>query len=346
MIEELKVYNFRCIKYMHLKFSKGINLIYGKNAQGKTTIIEAVYFLATGKSFRTKKNKELISYSVDNSVIFAKDGENKYSVDIREENKQFYLNGDKNKYVDHIGNIFAISLIPEDTKLITGSPNDRRNFFNYEISQQNKQYLTNLLSYQKILKIRNNYLKKGLNDKKLRDIYETRYANLNYQIMKDRSEYINDLNKVVNILYKNLFNKNDELEIKYKPNLDINMSPEKIKSYLLSKKDSEEFQKYSVYGCHKDEYEIYLNQKLAKSYSSQGEKKSIVFAIKVAEIKMLKKENAIFLMDDINSFFDEYRQEKIVEYFKKNNIQTFITATIDQKIEGKIFNINGGEIIE
>lgn len=344
MIDEIKIYDFRCIKNLHLKFEK-INLIYGKNAKGKTSIIEAIYFLATGKSFRTKKNKELIRYDKNKAIVFAKNDNEKFAVELVEDKKNFLYNSEKIKYIDYIGKIFAISFIPEDIELIISKPSVRRAFFNYEISQLNKKYLNLIVDYEKILKIRNRYLKEKKYDENLKKIYEEKYIDLNFEIILARKKYIDKLSEIINKKYKELFNKSDELKIEYKTIVDISdisKIKENLKKIIEQKKEKEEIYGYSLYGIHKDEFEIKLNNRLAKSFSSQGEKKSIIFTIKISEIEInniMNKKNTIFLMDDINSYFDENRRKNIMKYLKNNDIQCFITSTDNQNIEGKEFYI-------
>lgn len=122
--------------------------------KGKTSLMEAIYFASTGRSFRTKKTSEMIKYEKEDAKVFIKGYDNNsFSVNLMKNEKKFYLNGEKIKYVEYIGNILAISFIPEDVELITGNPSIRRSFFNYEISQINKEYLKLIIEYEKVLKL-------------------------------------------------------------------------------------------------------------------------------------------------------------------------------------------------
>lgn len=344
MIKEIKIHNFRCIQDLSIKCSN-LNLIYGKNAQGKTSIIEAIYFLATGRSFRTKKNKDLIQKDKLNAVVFGLTNSfDKHSIIIDNDKRKIYLNGNQIPYLEHIGKIYITSLVPDDTHLITGSPSDRRAFFNYEISQINKLYLDKVVEYQKILKLRNMYLKTNSYDDKLRSIYEDKYITLNYEISYLRKKYTEKLNEVLEKKYKELFNVDQIVNIKYKPNISDISSKEKIKEFLLSKKDYESMYKTSLYGVHKDDYQISINNLKAQIFTSQGEQKSIIAAIKISQIHLNEKKEAVFLIDDINAFFDINRRKDLVNYCINNKIQLFITATEDQKLDGKIFYVFEGRI--
>lgn len=351
MIKELKIYNFRCIKNLNIVFDNKMNLIYGKNAQGKTSIIEAVYFLATGKSFRTKKIKEMIALDENNAIIFSINEKNdKIAVELKDDKKKFLVNGEKIKYIKHIGKIFAVSFIPEDIELIIGKPNIRREFFNYEIGQVDNIYLENIMKFEKILKIRNEYIKNKQKDKNLINVYEELFIKLNVEIILKRYEYIRLLNEKIEKKYIELFN-NSILNIKYKTFVEVeNKTKEEIEKdirEIIKLKRNKEYELgFSLVGIQKDDFEIYLDDKIAKSYTSQGEKKSIVFTIKVSEIEMFSKSDItpIFLMDDINSYFDENRKNKIIKYLKDRNIQCFITSTENQNIEGKIIYVDKGSV--
>ena len=151
-LDQISFNNFRCLVDGKLKFDRHFNLIYGKNGQGKTSLIEAVYFLATGKSFRTKKVKEIRKYNLNRLIVFGKYkhkdlSENAIAIDVNEDKKDFYIDREKNKYINYVGLLNIISFIPEDIELIIGNPGIRRNFFNYEISQAKKEYLQSILNF-------------------------------------------------------------------------------------------------------------------------------------------------------------------------------------------------------
>lgn len=356
MIKELYFSDFRNLKDKKIKLSNGFNLIYGQNAQGKTSFMEAIYFGATGKSFRTKKNLEMIKYNSNDAKVFVKlkDMSN-YAINLFKEEKKYYKNGEKIKYIDYIGDILAVSFIPEDVELVMGNPSVRRTFFNYEISQINRNYLNSIVEYEKVLKARNKFLK----DKKIEDpifaIYNDRYVDLCVKIIMIRNEYINELNNHLDKNYKTLFNENNTLLLKYENFLKIKevgnekVLKVKIEELLKNKLSNDLMVGFSNYGIHKDEYIFELNGKNARYYSSQGEKKSIVFILKISEIELIENKfnkKPIFLMDDITSFFDNFRKNQIINYFLEKEIQCFLTSTEDLKIVGKKYIVDGGIIDE
>ncbi|CAM3158611.1 DNA replication and repair protein RecF [Streptobacillus felis] len=356
MIKEIYFSGFRNLKDKRVKLSRGFNLIYGQNAQGKTSFMEAIYFASTGRSFRTKKNNEMIKYTENDAKVFVKlENTTNYAINLFKKEKKYYKNGDRIKYVDYIGDILAISFIPEDVELVMGNPSIRRGFFNYEISQINKEYLHLIVDYEKILKSRNKFLKEKKHKDELYEIYNEKYIDLCSKILKIRKEYVDELNRYLDNNYKTLFNEEHSLKLTYENFLnmedvyDIDKNREKI-SELLKNKEIYDIQLgYSNYGIHKDEYIFNLNGKNSRHYSSQGEKKSIVFILKISEVELIEKKvnkKPVFLMDDIASFFDNFRKNQIIHYFLEKEIQCFLTSTEDLKIVGKKFDVDGGMVNE
>ncbi|WP_369711084.1 DNA replication/repair protein RecF [Leptotrichia sp. HSP-334] len=355
-LSQINFNNFRCLKDDKLLFNRNFNLIYGKNGQGKTSLIEAVYFLATGKSFRTKKIKEMRKYNVHRTIVFGKfetnDGNKIIAIDVNEEKKDYYINKSKSKYIDYIGNLNVISFIPEDIELIVGNPNIRRGFFNYEISQARKDYLKSIVNFEKILKVRNKLIKENKTCCEIYEIYNKKFIEEGVNIIVHRREFIQKISVLLNFNYQKLFDKKAKLKLRYDCFLgDVEKKSkselvEKFEEQCLKKMGRENFLGYSLLGPQKDDFVFELNGKNAKSYSSQGEKKSIIFSLKISEIDILmaeKNEYPIFIMDDISSYFDEIRKNSILDYFKNKKIQCFITSTQDLKIFGKKFIVDGGK---
>jgi len=329
-LKQINYSNFRCLEDTKTELDRNFNLIYGKNGQGKTTFIEAVHFLATGKSFRTKKIKELFRYNKNRVIVFGKyinrnDEENALAIDVNEEKKDFYINKNKNKYIDYVGLLNIISFIPEDIEIITGNPSVRRNFFNYEISQAKKDY-----------------------------IYNEKFLEEGTDIIIYRREFIKNISILLNLNYRKLFDSKSELKLKYDCFLgdtDKKTREEimiKFRETVKRKSEREKILGYSLTGPQKDDFIFELNGKNAKSFSSQGEKKSIIFSLKISEIDMLVKEKneyPLFIMDDIASYFDEVRKKSILDYFINKKIQCFITSTEDLNIKGKKFIIEKGKVM-
>ena len=358
-LSQINYNNFRCLENKKIDLDRNFNLIYGKNGQGKTSLIEAVHFLATGKSFRTKKNKELIKYNWNRVTVFGKyinknENENTIAVDVNEDKRDFYINRMKNSYIEYVGLLNIISFIPEDIELIVGNPGVRRNFFNYEISQAKKNYLKSIVDFEKILKIRNKLIKDKKTEDEIYKIYNEKFIEEGLNIILYRREFIRSLSILLNLNYRKLFDEKSELKLKYEcflGNIEKQSREElreKFEMQCRKKFEREKYLGFSLLGPQKDDFIFELNGKNAKMYSSQGEKKSIIFSLKVSEIDMLVKEKneyPIFIMDDVASYFDEIRKKSILNYFVNKKIQCFITSTEDLGIKGKKIIVDKGKVI-
>ena len=358
-LSQINYNNFRCLENKKIDLDRNFNLIYGKNGQGKTSLIEAVHFLATGKSFRTKKNKELIKYNWNRVTVFGKyisknENENTIAIDVNEDKRDFYVNRMKNSYIDYVGLLNIISFIPEDIELIVGNPGVRRNFFNYEISKAKKNYLKSIVDFEKILKIRNKLIKDKKTEDEIYKIYNEKFIEEGLNIILYRREFIRSLSILLNLNYRKLFDEKSELKLKYEcflGNIEKQSREElkeKFEIQCRKKFEREKYLGFSLLGPQKDDFVFELNGKNAKMYSSQGEKKSIIFSLKVSEIDMLVKEKneyPIFIMDDVASYFDEIRKKSILNYFVNKKIQCFITSTEDLGIEGKKIIVDRGKVI-
>ncbi len=350
--------NFRNLEDSTVKFSNGINLFHGKNGQGKTSLLEAVYFNATGKSFRTKLLKDIQRYNSDNYGVYSEYsdiyGERNIATTVKIGKKSFFYNKKKVQFDEFMGKVNIISFIPEDINLISGSPSVRRDFFDYEISQSNFEYYKTLKDFEKVLKIRNKFIAEKDTKGDIFEIYNENYIELSAKIISKRLEYIKNISIILNLNYRKLFEKESELKIIYSSDLgEIHKLKENEIKEILKKELGNSLKKeiyigYTTIGPQKDDFLFFLKEKEAKNYSSMGEKRSIVFSMKIAEIDMIlkeKKENPIFMIDDITSYFDKNRQESVINYFKKRNIQTFITSTEELNLGETKFYIEKGKII-
>lgn len=338
---EISFFNFRNLENKKIILNKKINYFYGVNAQGKTSVLEAVYFNLTGKSFRLGiSNNKIIKYNEinlsTNCVYEDINGKKTLAVLVEKDKKKFFFNKKQVKYDEFIGKMNIISFTPEDILIINGVPSIRRSFFNYEISQADYLFYQDLKKYDKILKIRNKLIKENKIKSEIFSIYNEEYLKLAAKIMLNRKNYIKNLSLMLNLNYRRLFNSKEELEIKYKTSIgDIsNLNLEEIYDTLKEKSEKMKFlelkRTYTCLGPQKDDFIFILNKKEAKYFSSEGEKKSIIFSLKISEIDMIlkeKKEYPIFLADDISSYFDSIRKEKIINYLEKRNLQVFISST-------------------
>ncbi|MFK4785871.1 DNA replication/repair protein RecF [Fusobacterium sp. MFO224] len=356
-ILKISYINFRNLKDKNINLSPGINLFVGKNGQGKTSIAEAMYFAATGKSFRTSKYSEIIKYNRLKSGCYIEYQDNlsdkSLSIKFNLEKKIYIYNKKNISYEDYYGKLNVVSFIPEDIELIVGSPSVRRRFFNSEISQSNENYFYNIRQYNKLLKLRNKYLKSRNLKDDMYHIYEQEFIKYGSLIIQKRVEYVKNISILLNLNYRKLFDDKKELNLNYScflgdiKKLELHEIQKKFKESIIKNYNREMKYGYSFVGPQKDDFVFFLNEKEAKSFSSQGEKKSIVFSLKLAELDMIlkeKRENPVFIIDDLSSYFDKIRKDNIINFLVRRNIQVMITSTEKFKINSKNFNVCEGDV--
>lgn len=355
----IQLNHVRNLKNQEIIISSPIQVFYGKNGQGKTSILEAIYFAATGLSFRTKHSSEMIRYT-KNTLSCSLGYQDQFSkkslsVSIENEKKQFFFLGKKISQMEFYGNLNVIYYIPEDVMLINGSPSVRRLFMDREISQINVFYLQQLKKFSHLLKIRNKYLKEKLYQNEEFLIYEKEFVECGSYLIEQRNHYLQFMSSFIKNIYQDLFDKEKELQLQYKTFIefqnDVTLSKiqEEFWKEIKKKKEKEIQYGFSMVGPHKDEFIFLLERQDAKLYASQGEKKSIIFSLKLSEIDILsknKKEMPIVLIDDVTSYFDEERCHSVLQYLYEKKVQVFITSTERLKIEADYYRIEKGEVYE
>ena len=363
-LKKIKLHNFRNYEKLSISLTKGINIIYGENAQGKTNLLESIYVLGFTKSHRSFIDNSLIK--IDNEYltiegIINKDKlDNKFNIYIDKNKKILKYNNDIVKKVsNYISLVNIIIFYPEDLELVKGSPKIRRKFLDLEISQLYSNYYVLINEYNKVLRTRNEYLKKIHNSKSkdlnYLNILDEYLIDKSISIYKLRKKYIDRLNENASSIYKNIIGL-DGFNIKYVINSEISLDDknikEKLKEEYKNKLDTDiRFCTTSI-GPHKDEIEFYLGDKNLKYYGSQGQQRVAVLSTKLSEIEILKKykeSTPILLLDDVFSELDEKVRNNLLKYITKG-VQTIITTTDLNKIESKLikksklFNIENGVV--
>ena len=342
-IKKIKLYNFRNYKDQEIKLKEDINIFYGENAQGKTNIIESIFLGSMGKSFRAKKDKEMILINENNAKIEIefekKDRNGKIKIELSNK-KNVYINGIKIKKLSELlGNINIVIFTPDDINILKGSPQNRRRFLDIMISQLKPNYMHNLNLYLKTLEQRNNYLRQIKEENKKEDLLEiwdeklVEYASVIYNY---RAEFINKITE----------NK-EEIEIEYISECN---NKENYLNLLKQRRKLDIIKGYTTKGIHRDDFEIYINKKRLDIYGSQGQNRTVILSLKLSELKIIEEEigeNPILLLDDFMSELDEKRRKHFLE--KIENIQVIITCTDKINIENKnilIYNVKEGNIKE
>lgn len=365
-IKEITLQNFRNYNTLKTQFSPKINIFIGDNAQGKTNLLEAIYFLATGKSHRAFVDKELIRW--ESSWFFIKGqfqkNERDRSIEIYYDGsrKQIKVNKRKIKIGELVGQINVVMFSPEDLQLVKGSPGGRRRFIDLEISQIDGQYYYSLLQYQKILQQRNNLLKEIAFDKSkvsLLPIWNMQLVETGTKIIEKRLEALRKLNILASLMERKITSGIENLNLTYMHSLtplnnDLNMNIKEVFEMELKKKEKEEIQrKLTLCGPHRDDFLFSVNGIDLRKYGSQGQQRTAILALKLAELEYMKSETGeypLLLLDDVMSELDSSRQQHLVETIK-HRVQTFITATDKEEFrkqkfgEVTLFEVESGNIM-
>lgn len=348
-IKKITLSNFRNYENQIVEFDKDLNIIYGNNAQGKTNIIEAIFLSAMGKSFRAKKDKDLIKFGTDCAKIdieFEKsDRDGKITVVI-DDKKTFFVNGIKqNKISDIIGKINVVIFTPDDIDIIKEGPARRRKFIDMMISSLKPNYIHILNNYNKALEQRNSYLRQIKYEKKsekMLDIWDEQLSEFAEKVFLYRKNYIEKISDKISVIH-NLLTKSgkqqEEIQIKY-----ISTGKDK-QTFLdnLKKSRAIDISKgYTSVGIHRDDLIIYINNRPVSVFGSQGQQRTSVLSLKLTELNIVKEEigeSPILLLDDFMSELDKNRRESFLEKIEGN--QVIITCTDNIENTNSYFVENG-----
>lgn len=356
-IKKLSLFNFRNYNLETAEFAKGLNIICGKNAQGKTNLLEAIYFSSIGRSPRIKKDKDLIKFDTEKSqtalTYVTKKGEKEIKIILsRNENKKISLNGaGLTKISELIGEFNTVYFSPDELKLIKDAPSDRRKFLDISLCQQSPVYFKLLSQYNTVLLNRNKLLKNDSNHKFL-EILDVQLAQFASKIIIYRKDAINKLSPYAEQKHFALSVNKEKLELSYQTISDKNEETEvyeEILKYLKLNREKDIKLGYTTAGPHRDDIKITLNGIDVRIYGSQGQQRTAALSLKLAETEMFREtsgEYPVLLLDDVLSELDLSRQEILFEVIK--NFQTVITATHLEKIPKyafKTLTVENGKIL-
>jgi len=355
-VSTLQIADFRNISWADIELKNGINILYGQNAQGKTNFLESVYLCSTGRSHRTKFDKELVMFDKKEAhvrvYIQKNNTSEKIDVHIKKDDKKgVAVNGIALKKLgDLFGTLYGVIFSPEDLQLIKSSPGERRKFMDIELCQLSNVYYYHLQQYYKILKQRNNLLKEIIKNPSLEEtlfVWDSQLVDFGKRLIESRRKFILKINEIASRKHTEITNGSENLIIEYKPNTDEENFEKKLSENI--KRDI--FIGSTSVGPHKDDILFLINGSEVKTYGSQGQQRTAALSAKLAEIEIIKNETGetpVLLLDDVLSELDEGRQYYLMESIK--DIQTIITCTgIEDSIKkyikkAAVFNVENGVI--
>ena len=357
-IKNLVLKNFRNYSSEQFEFCPGLNVLTGRNAQGKTNCAEAVFYLCTGTSPRARRDRQLIKYGCPeaeiSSVCGGRYGDICLSARIRENGRELSINGNRIvRNADLLGNLYAVFFSPQELRLIQDGPDERRRFLNISLSQLSRPYYTALSRYNRILEQRNNLLK----DRDTSLVFETlpvwdeqlcAYA---AAVAYRRADYIRRLAPLAAEAHAFLTDGREELAVA--PQKKYAGSEQDIKDRLFEElRESCERDVrlgFTSTGPHRDDVEIKIDGEDAKTYASQGQTRTAALAIKLAEVEIFCQfsgEYPVLILDDVLSELDLSRRKKLVA--RTEGLQTILTCTHAERVltgrEANRIRIEGGAI--
>lgn len=362
-LEKLEINKFRNYEHLYVELSKSINIIYGNNAQGKTNLLESIYVLGLTKSHRSFIDNNLINkdsnFARIKGLLNIDDYKSTLEIIIQKTSKKLKIdNFDIKRVSDYISNLNIIIFYPEDLKIIKDSPGERRKYLNTELSQMYSNYYNSLNEYNKLLKMRNDYLKKvneNTLDKEYLLIITNYLIDKAILIYRMRYQFLKEINNYCSGIFKNITGL-DGFKLVYKPNIDLenNNFKEQLIEKFTKLLNTEIKLGNTLIGPHRDDFEFCLGDINLKNYGSQGQQRLSILTLKLAEIEVFKKNKGyypILLLDDVFSELDEVKKNNLLNYIN-NDIQTIITTTdlnlINKDIidRSKLFYIENGNLIE
>lgn len=360
-INKISIENYRNIEKIDAEFDN-VNIIWGENAQGKTNLLEAIYLFTGSKSFRGVKDSQLVKFNEEKSNIkieFTSNNRLQNAEIVIDSRRKATLNGISKKSTAQLGDeIKAVIFSPVHLSMIKDGPIERRKFIDTALYQIKSNYRNLLKDYNKALLQRNALLKNGRFDNNFDGslyIWNINIANIGAKIIYQRLKYLEAINPYVKEIFSGISKGTEEIELKYNGAdeylADIKDIENKLLTAIENNTQIDIINKITTKGPHRDDIDIMINGISAKTFGSQGQQRSCVLAIKLAEASLLKEMTQIepvALLDDVMSELDEKRQDYILNHIK--DWQVFITCcekeTILRLKQGKTFHIDKGQIIK
>ena len=364
IIKTLELADFRNYETEEIVFHEKINVLTGRNAQGKTNLVEAINLLSLGKSFRTRKEQELVRFGAGElrvKGVFEKK-DRSLTTEIRisggaSGKKLYIINGLETMTVsDLLGGVYTIVFSPEDLRVVKGDPETRRRFLDRELILHRPLYYHKLKRYRTILKTRNALLKNEKVSLDLLDVFDEQLSEAAAEVMKERAAWIKALSEAAEKTGSMITGGAEKLSIEYKPHISSplkdDFTKEAVLEILKRGRERDILMRSTEAGPHRDDFAVFASGLDLRVYGSQGQQRTAALSLRLAERELIKKEtgeDAILLLDDVMSELDTQRQEKLLESFGENQI--FITAAGPFRDEAlklraaKVMRVENGRII-
>jgi len=361
ILKKLYTNSFRNLEQTSLSFGDRFNIFYGDNAQGKTNLLEAIYLLGTMKSFRSTRNGELIRWGAPHGLLkgmVEKDGVTRdISLLLEKECKKARVDQKSVvKLSDFFGSLNVVVFCPEEMAMVKGSPDNRRRYLDRAIFSGDADYLHLHHDYHRIVKSRNILLKSG--DSGTLDVWSEKLAEAGARLIAKRIAYLSKIEPLVRESYGAIAGGGEEASLRYLPQIpvdepDMGVASRLLLEALVRSAAEERRRGTTLVGPHRDDLEFLLNGRAVRRHASQGQQRSFVLALKMAEIRYLETvfgNPPILLLDDMTSELDRERNRNLMEFMETRRMQVFITTTALQNVElqgtdnNRTFRIDAGRV--
>jgi len=358
----ININSFRNIRRADVHFDSRFNIFYGKNGQGKTNYLEAIFFIGTLKSFRHARQRDMLAWNENSASLKCSvvDNELQHDLSVSFENSSKILKVDCKaapRVIDYCHQLSVVAFAPEEMAMVNGSPDQRRRYLDRAIFCKYPGYLKVYHDYYRVLKQRNQLLKQhsygGI------EAWTEQLVSAGAKLILERSAYIRELAETFSDYYKNISGSDEVARLCYhNPSFGSRFSLSEISDELfkalITSSRIERERGMTVVGPHRDDLEFFLNDRLIREHGSQGQQKSFVMALKMAEIEHLNETSGrlpILLLDDMTAELDKYRIQHLLDFLIKRNIQVFITTTdpasvpLPEEIRRESFLVEEGRIV-
>ncbi|HEY0005047.1 MAG TPA: DNA replication/repair protein RecF [Pyrinomonadaceae bacterium] len=363
LLESLEVHNFRNLSGK-VSWGPGLNILYGDNGQGKTNWLEAIYLLATSKSFRTQRPHEAVCFGEDLAVVRGLVGRSRevhreLQVTLQGNTKSVSVNGKREAVARYLGQLHAVAFTADELEIIRGAPEARRRFIDRGVVSLHPAYVQTLADYNRVIKQKNRLLQDAadseMSTERVMEIiapWNEQLVVLSAEIHRARTEYIERLR---NALESRLFERED-ITIRYVSSLegkgDLSLYESLIAERLELRLQAELSAGYSLIGPHRDELEILFDGRDMRTFGSSGQQRSALIILDLAAISVYyswHNEYPLFLIDDVDAELDRKRISYLLEHLE-GRTQTFITTSKESLVEqfvarANVYQVGGGAII-
>ena len=367
-IKRLTLHNFRNYTELSLEPDPGLSILIGKNALGKTSLLEAIYLIALARSWRAGRDSELVRWGCDQARVSAEVvrlEQNDISVEVilgRSEKKQIYINTIRQtRLADFMGQVNVLLIEPHDVDIIRGEPSHRRRFMNLEISQVQPLYCHLLVNYRKVLEQRNRLLKdiqgRGTRDGVM-DVLNEQLVSYGSKILDRRRSFVDRMAGLARDIHSRITDGSEELETRYHSRTDLDGASTldqlacRLRSRLEEVRDEEIRRGVTLVGPQRDDLTFAVNGVDARIYGSQGQQRTIALSLRLAELELMQetaKEPPIVLLDDVMTDLDEERRKQVFE-MTRGRCQIFVTTpskrVFDQEFlaGGTVYRVEKGQV--